>query len=70
MHFDRRSFLTACSGAGITSALFPGILYTLAAQAQESEPNDQAKPPTPKSPPESIAARCTASPGAPKTCLP
>jgi len=45
MHFDRRSFLTACSGAGITSALFPGILYTLAAQAQESEPNDQAKPP-------------------------
>jgi Asp-tRNA(Asn)/Glu-tRNA(Gln) amidotransferase A subunit family amidase len=32
---DRRRFLTACSRAGITSALLPGVLYTLAAQAQE-----------------------------------
>jgi Asp-tRNA(Asn)/Glu-tRNA(Gln) amidotransferase A subunit family amidase len=29
---NRRGFLTACSRAGITSALLPGILYTLAAQ--------------------------------------
>ncbi|MGA2672362.1 MAG: amidase [Terracidiphilus sp.] len=35
-HFDRRGFLTICSRAGITSALLPGILYTLAAQAQEA----------------------------------
>ncbi|MGD0730502.1 MAG: amidase [Terracidiphilus sp.] len=35
-NLDRRTFLTACSRAGITSALLPGILYTLAAQAQES----------------------------------
>jgi Asp-tRNA(Asn)/Glu-tRNA(Gln) amidotransferase A subunit family amidase len=45
MNFDRRGFLVACSRAGITSALFPGILYTLSAQAQESDPNDQSKPP-------------------------
>ena len=32
MTIDRRGFLTACSRAGITSALLPGILYTLAAQ--------------------------------------
>jgi len=37
-HLDRRGFLTACSRAGITSALLPGILYTLAAQAQEAAP--------------------------------
>ncbi len=35
MTFDRRGFLTACSRAGITSALLPGILYTLAAQANK-----------------------------------
>jgi Asp-tRNA(Asn)/Glu-tRNA(Gln) amidotransferase A subunit family amidase len=35
MTLDRRRFLTACSRAGITSALLPGVLYTLAAQAQE-----------------------------------
>ena len=45
MTLDRRSFLTACSGAGITSALFPGILYTLAAQAEEPAYEDQSKPP-------------------------
>jgi Asp-tRNA(Asn)/Glu-tRNA(Gln) amidotransferase A subunit family amidase len=45
MTLDRRSFLTACSRAGITSVLFPGILYTLAAQAQESPNTDQSKPP-------------------------
>jgi len=35
MTLDRRGFLAACSRAGITSALLPGVLYTLAAQAQE-----------------------------------
>jgi len=43
MTFDRRDFLAACTRAGITSALLPGILYTLAAQAQETNP--AAKPP-------------------------
>jgi Asp-tRNA(Asn)/Glu-tRNA(Gln) amidotransferase A subunit family amidase len=33
MTLDRRDFLAACSRAGITSALLPGILYTLASQA-------------------------------------
>ena len=42
MNLDRRGFLSACSRAGITSALMPGILYTLATQAQEAAP--AAKP--------------------------
>ena len=37
-NLDRRGFLSACGRAGITSALLPGILYTLAAQAQEVAP--------------------------------
>ena len=45
MTLDRRGFLAACSRAGVTSALFPGILYTLAAQAQEPAETDQSKPP-------------------------
>ncbi len=44
-HLDRRGFLSACCRAGINSALMPGILYTLAAQAQEANP--AAKPPGP-----------------------
>lgn len=40
---DRRGFLAACARAGIASTLMPGILYTLAAQAQE--PGSVAKPP-------------------------
>ena len=36
MTLDRRVFLNACAGAGIASPLLPGILYTLAAQAQEA----------------------------------
>ena len=36
MSFDRRVFLNACTRAGIASPLLPGILYTLAAQAQEA----------------------------------
>jgi Asp-tRNA(Asn)/Glu-tRNA(Gln) amidotransferase A subunit family amidase len=39
MTLDRRAFLNACSCAGITSALLRGVLFTLAAQAQESSPN-------------------------------
>jgi Asp-tRNA(Asn)/Glu-tRNA(Gln) amidotransferase A subunit family amidase len=35
MTFDRRVFLNACTKAGIASPLLPGILYTLAAQAQQ-----------------------------------
>ena len=42
MTLDRRGFLTACSRAGITSALLPGVLYTLAAQAQEAAPEVKA----------------------------
>jgi Asp-tRNA(Asn)/Glu-tRNA(Gln) amidotransferase A subunit family amidase len=36
MPLDRRRFLSACSHAGIASALLPGVLYTLAAQAQDA----------------------------------
>jgi Asp-tRNA(Asn)/Glu-tRNA(Gln) amidotransferase A subunit family amidase len=46
MTLDRRGFLAACSRAGIASPLLPGILYTLAAQAQEAAGTDQSKPPT------------------------
>ena len=45
MNLDRRSFLLACSRAGMISTLFPGVLYTLAAQAQDSPDTDQSKPP-------------------------
>ncbi len=45
MTLDRRSFLTACSRAGVTSALLPGVLYTLGVQAQEATGTDQSKPP-------------------------
>jgi hypothetical protein len=37
MTLDRRDFLAACSRAGITSALLPGILYTLASQTAEAQ---------------------------------
>jgi Asp-tRNA(Asn)/Glu-tRNA(Gln) amidotransferase A subunit family amidase len=42
MILDRRAFLHACSRAGVTSALLPGVLYTLAAQAQEAAPASAA----------------------------
>jgi Asp-tRNA(Asn)/Glu-tRNA(Gln) amidotransferase A subunit family amidase len=45
MTLDRRSFLNACTRAGIASPLFPGILYTLAAQAQDASGTDRSKPP-------------------------
>jgi Asp-tRNA(Asn)/Glu-tRNA(Gln) amidotransferase A subunit family amidase len=53
MTLDRRAFLNACSRAGITSALMPGILYTLAAQAQQTAPSS-SKPELPKITPEMI----------------
>ena len=40
MTLNRRGFLTACSQAGITSTLLPGVLFTLAAQAQETKPDE------------------------------
>jgi Asp-tRNA(Asn)/Glu-tRNA(Gln) amidotransferase A subunit family amidase len=43
MSLDRRRFLIACSRAGITSALLPGVLYTLAARAQEATPEAKTK---------------------------
>jgi Asp-tRNA(Asn)/Glu-tRNA(Gln) amidotransferase A subunit family amidase len=43
--FDRRRFLTASTLAGISSTLFPGVLYTLSVQAQEASGTDQSKPP-------------------------
>jgi Asp-tRNA(Asn)/Glu-tRNA(Gln) amidotransferase A subunit family amidase len=43
MTLDRRGFLSACSKAGITSALLPGALYTLASQAQEVKPGERAQ---------------------------
>jgi Asp-tRNA(Asn)/Glu-tRNA(Gln) amidotransferase A subunit family amidase len=42
---NRRHFLSASSMAGVSSALFPGVLYTLAVQAQEASGTDQSKPP-------------------------
>ncbi len=45
MPLNRRAFLNACTTAGIASPLLPGILYTLAAQAQESPSTDQSRPP-------------------------
>ena len=42
MTFNRRAFLNACTGAGIASPLLPGILFTLAAQAQEASPGANA----------------------------
>jgi Asp-tRNA(Asn)/Glu-tRNA(Gln) amidotransferase A subunit family amidase len=49
MTLDRRGFLAACSRAGITSALLPGVLFTLAAQAEQTAPaaaNPGASPST------------------------
>ena len=45
MTFDRRGFLAACSRVGIVSPLMPGVLYTLAVQAQEAAGTDQSKAP-------------------------
>jgi Asp-tRNA(Asn)/Glu-tRNA(Gln) amidotransferase A subunit family amidase len=42
MTLNRRAFLNACSCAGIASPLLPGILLTLATQAQEAAPDAKA----------------------------
>src|SRR5580692_1474048 len=52
-NLDRRAFLNACSAAGITSPLLPWILFTLAAQGQESAPASSAHP-LPKITPEML----------------
>ncbi len=38
-HLNRRGFIAACSTAGITSALLPGVLFALAAEGQEKAPD-------------------------------
>ena len=45
MKLDRRAFVSVCTGLGIASPLLPGILYTLAAQAQEAAPANTGKLP-------------------------
>ena len=62
MTLDRRKFLAACSQAGIASALLPGVLYTLAAQAQ-----DAAKPAEPFKVTEEMLDQAAALAGVPLT---
>ncbi|MGP8253607.1 MAG: amidase [Terracidiphilus sp.] len=45
MTLNRRAFFNVCMQTGIASPLLPGILYTLAAQSQETAATDQSKPP-------------------------
>lgn len=40
---NRRGFLTLCSRAGVASALLPGVLYTLSAQAQQTGKADTVR---------------------------
>ncbi|HEY6448701.1 MAG TPA: amidase [Acidobacteriaceae bacterium] len=56
MALDRREFLTVTGRFGLASTLFPGALYTLAAQAEEqAAPGDTAAAPTlPKITPQMI----------------
>jgi hypothetical protein len=51
---DRRAFLTVSARFGLASTLFPGALYTLAAQAQPSNPATRTE--LPKITPEMIDA--------------
>jgi len=53
MALDRRDFLTVTGRFGLASTLFPGALYTLAAQAQSDEQKPSA-PELPKITPEMI----------------
>jgi len=39
MTLDRRGFLAVCTRAGVVSPLLPGVLYTLAVQAQQAAPD-------------------------------
>ena len=41
IRFDRRKFLNACSLAGVGATLMPGILYSMAAGAQDGSPATQ-----------------------------
>jgi Asp-tRNA(Asn)/Glu-tRNA(Gln) amidotransferase A subunit family amidase len=52
MALDRRGFLAAWGRLGLASPLLPGVLYTLAAQAQDSNPAKPAE--LPKITPEMI----------------
>ena len=54
MNLDRRLFLTTCSRLGVLSPLFPGVLYTLAAQGQTSAPGAEKKPEVAKITPQMI----------------
>jgi hypothetical protein len=57
MALDRREFLSITGRFGLASTLFPGALYTLAAQAQASAPapaSGETAPPLPKITPEMI----------------
>ena len=45
MALDRRAFLSVSGRFGLASTLFPGVLYTLAAQAQESAGPQAVAPP-------------------------
>jgi Asp-tRNA(Asn)/Glu-tRNA(Gln) amidotransferase A subunit family amidase len=62
MTLDRRGFLAACSRAGVASTLMPGVLYTLAAQAQ-----DAAKPTEPPHVTEEMLVQAAALAGVPLT---
>ncbi len=59
MTLDRRGFLAACSRAGIASPLLPGILYTLAAQAQNTPAPDAKHVELPKITPEMLDQAAT-----------
>ena len=58
MALDRRDFLTITGRFGLASTLFPGALYTLAAQAQNDE-QKQSDPELPKITPEMIDQAAT-----------
>ncbi|HTU49323.1 MAG TPA: amidase [Acidobacteriaceae bacterium] len=52
---DRRRFLAVCSQFGLASTLLPGVLYTIATQAQtEATPSATTSPSLPKITPEMI----------------
>ena len=48
MTLNRRGFLAACSHAGVASVLLPGVLYTLAAQAQDTNKPEESFKVTPE----------------------
>ncbi|MGO9324606.1 MAG: amidase [Terracidiphilus sp.] len=66
MTINRRAFLNACTRAGIASPLLPGILYTLAAQAQEAAPGSAAAPASGTAPPAATPNASAKTPSLPK----